>query len=154
MPYIAKAIFLLLSLVVATSSHGAGLTEETVKQVISRIDKAVNDQNANALANELSNDVSIKLNISMKGRKQAMTASKRQYISMLEQSWAKYSDYKYSRSDVKINIKDNKAFVSAVVQESMTVQGQNVSGSSTEEVTIEMVNGKPLITKVLAHISL
>ena len=80
----AKAIFVFLSLVVTTSSYGAELTEASVNQVISRLDKAINDQNANAVAKELSNDVSIKINISMKGRQQTMTASKRRYISMLE----------------------------------------------------------------------
>jgi len=147
----AKAIFMFLSLVAATSSYGAELTEASVNQVISRLDKAINDQNADAVAKELSNDVSIKINISMKGRQQTMTASKRRYISMLEQSWAKYSDYKYSRSNMTTEIKNNKALVSAVVQESMIFQGQNMSGSTKEEVTIELVDGNPLVTKVIGH---
>ena len=154
MSHIAKGIFLFVSLVIATSSYGAELTEKTVKQVLARIDQAVNDQNANALAKELSNDVFVKLNISMKGRKQAMTASKKRYISMLEQAWAQTSDYKYSRSNVEINIKNNIAFVSAIVHESMSVNGQNVSGSTSEDVTIEIVNGKPLVTRVMGHLSL
>jgi hypothetical protein len=154
MPCLAKAIFLFLSLAVATSAYAAELTEETVKQVISRIDKAVNDRNANALAKELSNNASIKINISVKGRKRAMTASKRRYISILEQSWAQYSDYNYSRSNMTMTIKNNKALVSVVVQESMVLQGQNVSGSTKEEVTIELVDGKPLVTKVTGHSSL
>ena len=48
-------------------------------------------------------------------------------------------------------IKNNKALVSAVVQESMIYQGQNMSGSTKEEVTIELVDGKPLVTKVIRH---
>ena len=151
MHYLAKAIFMFLGLVAATSCYGAELTEDTVKQLISRIDKAVNSQNATALAEELSANASIKFNVTMKGRKQAMTASKRRYISMLKQSWAQYSDYKYSRSNVTIDIKNNKALVSAIVQESIVFQGQNLSGSTKEEVTIELVNGKPLVTKVIGH---
>ena len=151
MPYLAKAIFIFSSLVAATSSYSAELTEDTVKQVISRIDKAINNQNSAALAKELSTYASIKFNITLKGRKQAMTASKRRYISMLEQSWAQYSDYKYSRSNMTIDIKNNKALVSAVVQESMVFRGQKVSGSTKEEVTIELINGEPLVTKVIGH---
>jgi hypothetical protein len=48
-------------------------------------------------------------------------------------------------------IKNNKALVSAVVQESMIFQGQNMSGSTKEEVTIELVDGNPLVTKVIGH---
>ena len=151
MRYLAKTIFIIISFVAATASYGADLTEDTVKQVISRIDKAVNDQNASALAKELSADASIKFNVSVKGRKQAVTASKRRYISMLEQSWAQYSNYKYSRSNMTIDIEDNKALVSAVVQESMMFLGQKVSGSTKEEVTIELVDGRPLVTKVIGH---
>lgn len=50
-----------------------------------------------------------------------------------------------------IKIRENKAFVSALVQESMTVQGQIISGFSREVVTIELVNGTPLITEVVGY---
>ena len=154
MSNMAKGFFVIFCLAIATSSHGGDLTENAVMQVIARIDKAVNEQNTAALAKDLSDDVFIKMNISIKGRKQAMTASKRHYLSMLDQSWAQYSNYSYSRSNVEIDITGNKAIVSAVVKESMTFKGKNISGTSKEEVTIELVNGKPLVTRVFGHTNL
>ncbi|MFW2441144.1 MAG: hypothetical protein ACN4GR_17435 [Arenicellales bacterium] len=65
-----------------------------------------------------------------------------------------YEDYQYSKSSLKINIKDGKAFVSADVKESMKVQGQVMSGESKEELIIEMINGKALITNVVAYTSI
>jgi hypothetical protein len=70
---------------------------------------------------------------------------------MLKQGWAQYKKYKYSRSNVRIEIRDNKAIVTADVRESMTIQGQNISGESKEEVTIELVDGIPLITEVTGY---
>lgn len=154
MRYIVNGIFLFLTLVVATGSYGSELTEESVKQIMSRLDKAANDRNAQAVAKELSNNVSITLNISMRGQKQVLKPSKQRYISMLQQGWAKYSDYEYSRSNMKIAIKGDKALVSAVVHESMTVHGRNVSGSAKEEVIIELVDGKPIVTGVSGQVSL
>jgi len=154
MRYVLNGIFLFLTLVFATASYGAELTEESVRQIMSRLDRAVNDRNAKAVANELSNNVSITLNFSMRGQKQVLKPSKQRYISMLEQGWAKYSNYKYSRSNMTIAIKGDKALVSAVVHESMTVQGRNVSGSAKEEVIVELVDGKPVVTGVSGQVSL
>lgn len=155
MKKIAIGIFVLLSLVaVTTSSYASELTKETVKQVISRVDNAVNDLNAKAVGEEMSSDVSITMNISIQGQTQIMKPSKQEYIAMLEQGWALYTNYKYNRSNMVIKIKSDKAYITADVQESMTIQGQNISGTSKEETIIELVNGKPLVTAVTAHTSM
>ena len=145
---------LALGLLLMTVSNAAELTEETAKQVISRVDNAVNELNSKAVGDALSDNVSITININMKGQKQVMKPSKQEYISMLEQGWAQYTNYKYNRSNAVVKIIGNKAFVTGDVSESMTVHGQNISGTSKEETTIELVNGQLLITEVIGYISM
>ena len=121
-----RVICLFLSLVVVPAAYAAEMTEEMVKQTISRVDNAVNDLNARALAKELSDNVSITMNINMQGQKQVMKPSKQEYISMLAKGWAQYKNYKYSRTNMSIKIKGNKAYISADIKESMTMQGKNI----------------------------
>jgi hypothetical protein len=33
----------------------------------------------------------------------------------------------------------------------MTLQGENIMGETNEEATIELINGVPLITKIVGH---
>ena len=70
---------------------------------------------------------------------------------MLQKGWYMYTNYKYSKINIVIN---NKALVSADVQESIIVQGQKLSCASKEEAIIEMVNGVPLITKIIGYTSI
>lgn len=151
---VVKVLFLIFSLTILTNSHASELTEESVKHVISAVDNAVNTLNADEVAKTLSSNVSITMNIDIQGQKQVLKPSKREYISMLQQGWAQYKNYKYHRSNVRIKIHNNKAFVTADISESMTIQGQNISGTSKEEVTIELVDGEPLITKVTGYVSM
>ena len=151
---IARAICIVLSLAVVSTAYATELTEKTVRQVISKVDHAVNELSARAVAEQLSGSVSITINISIQGQKQVMTPSKQEYVSMLEQGWAQYTNYKCSRSNVVTKIKHDKAYVSADIQESMTIHGQYLSGASKEEVIIELVNGKPLITEMVGYTSM
>ena len=151
---IARVLCLFLGLSLIANSYATGLTEEAVKQLILRVDNAINEKNAKAIEAELSKNVSITINIDVNGQKQVMKPSKHEYVSMLEQAWEQYSNYKYNRSNMVIKITSNKAVVTADVSESMTAQGQNISGSSKEEVIIELIEGKPLITAVTGYTSM
>lgn len=99
-------------------------------------------------------DVMIIMNINMQGQKHVMKPGKTEYISMVQQGWSSYSNYTYSKSDVVIKMQGDKSFVTNNVSESMTVQGSKMSGESKEEVTIELVNGKPLITRKVGYTSM
>ncbi|MDH5764886.1 MAG: hypothetical protein OEZ38_02630 [Gammaproteobacteria bacterium] len=66
---------------------------------------------------------------------------------MLNQDWTEYQNYKYNKSNMKITLNNNKTLVTANVKESMTIQRQNISGSSREEVTIN----KPVITAITSY---
>jgi len=149
-----KIYFTLLCTLLALNAAAGSLTETDVKGLIAKADKAAVTLNASDLASTLSDDVIIIMNINMQGQKHVMKPSKTEYISMVQQGWTTYSNYTYSKSDVVIKMQDDKAFVTSKVSESMTVQGSTMSGESKEEVTIELVNGRPLITRMVGYTSM
>ncbi len=154
MTNLVKVCFLAFSLFASAISFASDLTEESVKSLLSKIDNAVANLNAAEVSKALSDNVIITINITMQGQTQVMRPSKQEYIAMLEEGWSMYENYKYRKSNVKIKIQGSKAFVSADVRESMTVQGQNIAGESKEEITIELINGKPLITNMVGYTSM
>lgn len=146
--------FILLLSLITLSANAATLTENDVKKLIAAADQAAVSLNADALAATLSNNVVIIMNIDMQGQKHVMKPSKQEYIAMLKQGWSTYTDYTYKKSNVVIKMQSGKALVTADVKESMTVQGQTMSGESKEEVVIEMINNTPMITKVVGYTSM
>ena len=149
-----QSCLFIITLFITSFASAENLTEESVKNLISRVDNAVNSLNADEIAATMSDNIVIIMNITMQGQKQVLKPSKQEYIALLKQGWAAYQNYKYSKSNMKITLNNNKALVTANVKESMTIQGQNISGSSREEVTIELVNNKPMITAITGYTSM
>lgn len=146
-----KIFVLLASVSLFSNVLAAGITEAEVRNLISKVDAAVNALNAQGIGDVMRDDVEIIMNIDIQGHRQVMKPSKAEYLEMLKQSWAHAEHYQYSRVDLKFDIQDNMAFGTVTVNESMTVQGQTFSWSTKEEVVIELIQGKPLMTKIVAH---
>ena len=150
----SKFWFFLSLFFLSTTAFSAEVTEGTVKKLLSEMDVAITNLDSETLAKTLSDDIQITIHINIQGNEQVMKPSKQDYISMLKQGWAAVENYSYKRSDLVIDIKDGKAVVSANVKETMTVQGQSLSGESKEVATVESVNGKLLFTNIVGHTSL
>ena len=150
-----KILFILFACLMAlSSSFASDLTERNVMQLIAQVDNAVNRLDARGVAAAMSDDVEIVMHITSQGRKQVVRPGKYEYLQMLEQGWSMYSNYTYRRSNMVIEIQGGKAVVTADIHESMTFQGQRVSGSSKEEAVVEIINGKPMITRAIAYVSM
>lgn len=142
---------LIIGVMFSTTVIAAEITDVQIVQMVNKVDRAITAFDANALAKELSDDVEIVMNISIRGKKQVLRPSKREYIDMLKHGWAQYSNYKYTRSNLKIELQGSKALVYADITESMEIQGQKISGNSREEVTVTLINGKPLVTNIVGY---
>jgi hypothetical protein len=152
MKTIRNLLSALLMLGAALSAQASGLTEQTVEQFLKTMDAAIARKDSDSVAGLMSSTVAIRMSITAGGKTQTLTPTRQEYLKLMKEGWAISTDYRYSRSGVKINLADSaKAVVTATVRESMKVQGQQINGLSEEEVTIEMVEGKPLITKVVGN---
>ncbi len=147
-------VFSFFTTVISCSSSYDDLTEEIVKTALYKIDNAVENMDADGVSDALSDDVIIVLNIKTQGQNEVIRPSKQEYIAMLKDGWSMSKNYKYTRSNLKIDIQGDKAIITADTRESMTVQGQHITSKVSEKVTMELINGKPLITNVVGHISM
>lgn len=152
---VKKAIVLLFVLLPSVSLAG-GLTEQTIQQMLGKMDKAIQEKDAQGVVDLMSPDVSITMNISMGGRQQSVRINRDQYLQSLKEGWAAYEDYKYQRSNLKIEIAEGskKAVVKADILESMAIDGQVVQATTREESMVELINGKPLFTKLVGYTSM
>ena len=142
---------LFICLFFSTFSFSADITEADVKGLIAELDAAIVNQDANRIGKLLSDDIKITMNIKAQGQTQVLKPSKRDYIQMTKEGWAVSSNYKYKRLKLNINIRDNVAYATATIIESMTIAGQKIGGQTKEMATIKMINGKPLVTKLVGH---
>ncbi len=147
-------VFISFATVISCSSSYDSLTEELVRSVISELDDATENMDANVFSDALSDDVKIVITINFQGQSQVIRPSKQEYIVMLEEGWAEASNYEYTRSNLKIDMQGNKALVTAIIRESMTVRGRNMNTRTFEKVTMKLIDGKPLITKVVGTIDM
>ena len=151
---VLKIYLLGVCVICSTVVHGAEITESDVNNLISSSDRAINYLDANALSKIISNNAEIIINIEANGKVSTVKLTKNKYIDSLKQGWSTYKDYRFSKSDVNITIKNNTAFVTSDVKEIMTVNGNTIVGKSKEEVTLELVDGILLITKIVGDTSM
>ena len=130
------------------------LTKPMVQNVIQAVEAAANQQNPQALANVMADNVVIQLNIDMLGESQVVTPSKQEYIEVVSEAWSRFKGYHYKRSNTDISLAGDHAVVKARVHESMEINGHKVAGTSKEQVTIRLVGGQPKITHVIGSSSL
>ncbi len=153
MKELVKVSALIISLCISAVSHAGGLTEKAIVDLMEKVDNATSSLNIAPIAEILSDNVAITMSITAQGQTQVLKPTKQEYLSMLQEGWSTYTNYKYVRTNVRIKIEsENRAYVTADVEESMTVEGQNITGRSKEEVTVELVKGKPKITRVTARV--
>jgi hypothetical protein len=153
MKKLVKVSVLIIALCVSAISHAGGLTEKTIIDLMKKVDNATSSLDIAPIEEILSDNVAITMNITSQGQTEVLKPTKQEYLSMLQEGWSMYTNYKYVRTNVKIKLESEKrAYVTADVEESMTVQGQNITGKSKEEVTVELIGGKPKITKVTARV--
>ena len=142
----------MVMLVFSMTCFAEAIDENTVEDIMAGIEQAIVDKDVNGIARYLSDDVSITVTFSIGDQDQVAKLTKAEYVSALRETWAAYQNYVYEKTNVAIDIVNgSKAVVKSDVSESMTIHNQTISANSREEATVEMINGKPLFTRIVAH---
>ncbi len=145
-----KAFIFCFSLLFSIYATAGDLTESQVKQMLERIEVAVQNLDAAAIGRQLADDVFIEVTVNAQGQSQVIQLEKQQYLQLLQTDWASYEDYDYSQTINSIEVKGNKAYISSNSVETMTMQGKTVEAGSKEASVIELINGVPLVTEIKA----
>ena len=148
-----KSVLLAVVVMLSGIVQAGQIDKATINSMLSEIDAAAQNKDASVVVKYISPDAKIVMYINVNGQKQVLKVTRAQYLDMLQQGWAVASNYKYQRNNTRIKILDggSRAVVTASVVESMTIQGQTVKGTSKEKSTIELVNGKAMITKLVGE---
>ena len=145
-----KAFIFCFSLLFSIYATAGDLTESQVKQMLERIEVAVQNLDAAGIGRQLADDVFIEVTVNAQGQSQVIQLEKQQYLQLLQTGWASYEDYDYSQTINSIEVKGNKAYISSNSVETITMQGRTIEAGSKEDSVVELINGVPLVTEIKA----
>lgn len=150
---IMKIIYaIVIALLISACSHS--VSEKDVNDFMAKADGAIAAKNADEFAGLMSNSVLVNMSISQNGTVENTSLGKAAYIELLRQSWVVGQDYRFERTNVKISIQGNKATITDDMHESMVVQGKQVSSNSKETTILIREQGKLVISRVDASVSM
>ncbi len=147
MKSILKISLIFCSLFISSMSFAGEITEESVQTLLTKMDTASKNLDADAFAKILSDDAVIVAK-SMLGEKKP---SKQEFIDATKRTWSVTENYKYNRTDTKTDIQVDKATASATILESGDIYGTKMSTKTKATMTIKLVNGEPLITELISQ---
>jgi hypothetical protein len=145
---VIKFLFLVCSLLASAAAFAADLSKAAIHDMLATVDAGIANKNAHGIEKLFSDRATITMHVNAGGQSRTATISKAEYFKTLRQGWGMYDDYQYNRSNLKIDLQGRKAVVSDTIRETITTRGHKLTATTDEEVTVELVNGKPLITKV------
>ena len=145
-----KAFIFCFSLLFSIYATAGDLTESQVKQMLERIEVAVQNLDAAGIGRQLADDVFIEVTVNAQWQSQVIQLEKQQYLQLLQTGWASYEDYDYSQTINSIEVKGNKAYISSNSVETITMQGRTIEAGSKEDSVVELINGVPLVTEIKA----
>lgn len=151
MKRVVPQMLLLVGLVLAKIAYAGALSEASVNQALTHFENAALGLNLEVVDQALSDDVEIILNMDLRGRQVVLRPSKQEYLKKIKDGHAQMTDYQYNRSNTVIKLQDNKAYITADINESMVLQGRPLTTLTKEQITMESRNGKFLITQLIAH---
>jgi hypothetical protein len=144
------AVMLMMSMTISS----AEFNDADIAQFIAQVDDAIQHHDAQAIGHALADNVKITIYVSSQGQSETLHLSKPDYVALLKQNWATYADYRYQRSNMKIQRSHDHATIQAIIHEAITMHGQRISWQSDESVIVKPINGKLLITRVIAKMTL
>ena len=143
---------ILIAAIVATPAFAADIDKAMVDKLLAASDQAVLKKDFGALGRLMSPGVKITLTTETEGQRDTTTMSKAQYLQSAEEQMRTATDYKYERKSLGIEIvsQGKKAISTDRTTESMRLNGQSVRGVTMTTASIELVNGAPMFTSVIA----
>lgn len=146
------ALSIILCLLVACNVEASNLiNEQMVRDLVDNFQLAVRSKDANAVISYFSDEAVIETTLALPGGQQKLTLNKAEYKALLEATWNQSEEYTYEVTDLSIRINSDKtvAIVSDTIIESVKIMGQRMTTKTKEELVIEMINEKLLITSVV-----
>ncbi len=137
-------------LLAASAAHAKDtLTEQKITAMTDAIEAAVRSRDAGAIIRHFAPDATIQIVLPPNAVGQTLNMSVNQYVQVLREGWAQYSQSEYRVVDVVIQISADgqTARLTNTTIETIQMPGQALSSRTHEVVSVALENGRPVITK-------
>lgn len=128
------------------------ITEQQVNAFLQEMDRAANNNDADGILALMSKDVRLSIKIEGFGPTQTLSFDREQYRTHLKQSLGMTDVYDYKRGETVIKIEPDgqSAFVVADIMETSKIGQQTIGTIARETSTLEMEDGKLVVTRTAA----
>ncbi len=141
---------------IAEDSAGSGrnqvapLTRTRIERLYANIDRAANERDPEGIVTHMTEDVVIHVSLRLPHAVQDVTMTRAQYERKIKEGFAAAQDYSFLRKVTNITIAQDgeRAQVQSRTLERMTVSGRVAELVGEETATVELRDGRPVITRV------
>ena len=151
MKSIAQVLVVASTLLLATPTLAQDLAQSSVKQFMATLDAAIASRDIETVATCVAENAMFSGSKHVDGQMRMFRMNKTQYLKALALTWGNASSYTYERTNEKIAINGDQATVTADIADSAVIQEQTLSSKVSETATVESVDGRLMITQVVAH---
>jgi hypothetical protein len=126
-------------------------SERGLKTFTAKIDAAAARCDIDTIVDHIAELAVISGTVYQQGQMRMFRMNKTQYRQMLTTTCGAASSYRYERTNEKISVDGDQATITADVAETMVVDGKEVSTRVRERATVESIDGKLMLTQLVAH---
>lgn len=148
-------VFVCVTISCPVTARTAAFNEDNIKQVLSQLDEAIRNQDAEAVSGYMTDNAQIVQYVETHdGSTQVISQPKEGYIVSLQQGWTIADEYIYMRTPAEISFDQNgsEATVKTVVSEIIKVGYKTITSTSRQTGTIIWDDGKLLISRIVGHV--
>ena len=127
------------------------LTVSALKAFTAKIDDATARCDVDAVVGHVAELAMLTLNKNENGGMRILRMNKSKYRQFLTLMCSGTLDYRYARTNEKISIDGDQAIITADVTETWVDQGREITAKSREKATVESIDGKLMLTQLVAN---
>lgn len=143
-------IFVIFTSIIVNGYAASSLSKANVEKLVTSFHITVAEQDAEAVERFFTDDATIKIVMSSK----SMTMDVTQFLQTLEQGWNAIKDYSHELENIDVTLSENgkSAQVKDTLTEVSNFGNMTLTTKSQQNFTISLINGKPLIIKIVSTI--
>ena len=147
---IVRALFLASAVACAAPACAQELTVGAVRTFTADIDAATAACDVDAIVDRIAELAVITLTGNVNGSIGVLRMNKAKYREFMTITCEAATSHEYVRTNEHISIEGDQAIVTAEVHETTVVQGREIKTAAHERATVENVDGKLMLTQLVA----
>lgn len=135
---------------VAATSAQAAISEAAVQSYAAQMKQAANSKNVNKVSSLVADEALI----SLSRRGKTTSLDKAAYLKLLQDSWAKSSNYTYDISIANVVISGEQAKADVKTVETWVKDGQQRTMSTTSRATLKSDNNNAVLLRAVSQVTI